>query len=341
MKVLIIGSFRHDREAEPAFTAACQQIGAALARAGADLVVGSMVENTADYWVLKGAESVKGARKVLMFRPETGPPVAWTPDPGAQGRLEISYQRLTGPWAGGRVSQILAADAVLLIGGAGGTAQVGQSAIALQKPVLAVASFKGAALDIWPQLQPFYDRLGRNKGRIGSLREGWAPESPMIICEALKALIGGRIFRRTNLISDITPFVLTLSLFAGWTWLFTAAPQPWPVALLSLLALSAFLGTALRRSMRAIVEPAAIASRREVMAELCAGLILAFGLGLLYLSGSLTFAGTANSIVKPEDFQRIAVVMGLLGLAGGWLIERIADTLLRWLTRQTEPAAAP
>ena len=56
------------------------------------------------------------------------------------------------------------------------------------------------------------------------------------------------------------------------------------------------------------------------MIELGAGLLLGFSLALLYFVGSLAITGEAARFlvtVKSEDFQRISLVMTLLGLGGG------------------------
>ena len=71
------------------------------------------------------------------------------------------------------------------------------------------------------------------------------------------------------------------------------------------------------------------------MAEFGAGLILAFSLALLFLAGSFTFTGgfkviSATSTI--EDYQRIGVAMGLLGIAGGWMLERVAERLPTWFS---------
>ena len=144
-----------------------------------------------------------------------------------------------------------------------------------------------------------------------------------------------RVFSRTTLGADVLPLVLGIALFAMWVWLFVAPPQPWQASFFGLLAVSAFLGTALRESLGRVVDPAPNRSRSALIAELSAGLVLAFALALLYLAGSFTFTGgfqLMSSTSTIDDYQRVAVAMGLLGIAGGWLIERVAGNLVGWFS---------
>ncbi len=343
MKVLIVGSLHHDPD-EPvrnAFVGACKEIGAALARGGFEFVVGSSSPNTADRWVLEGAAGVEGKHRVFVFRPDNGPTPKLPSDDTAKGEFIVSYRRLRGPWAGGRVSQIQAADCVLMIGGARGSAQVGYSAMALEKPVLAVACFGGSAAETWTQFEPFYERLSTTREQVGNLREEWQPGNDEIVVKILKELVRRKIFTRTRLAADALPLLLNMALFAAWVWLFVAPFKPWQASFFALLAASAFLGTALRGSLRAVVDPAAGPSRSELIAEFSAGLVLAFALALLYLAGSFTFTGGFNVISASstiDDYQRVAVAMGLLGIAGGWLLERAAENLTGWFSSRLPSA---
>lgn len=337
MKVLIVGSLHHD-PSEPikdAFRNACKEIGAALARAGFEFIVGSSSLKTADWWVLEGAAGIAGKHKVFVFRPDDGPTPRLPSDETANGKFIVRYRRLRGTWAGSQIYQIQAADCVLMVGGARGTAQAGYSAMALEKPVLAVASFGGSAADFWKQFEPFYERLSVRE-QLGNLREDWQPGNGKIVVKVLTELVRRKLFSRTRLAADAVPLLLNMALFAVWVWLFVAPPQPRQASFFVLLAASAFLGTALRASLRTVVDPAEGPSRSGLIAEFSAGLVLAFALALLYLAGSFTFTGGFKIISSNDsnldDYQRVAVAMGLLGVAGGWLIERVSDKLTGWFS---------
>jgi hypothetical protein len=100
-----------------------------------------------------------------------------------------------------------------------------------------------------------------------------------------------------------------------------------------MLAIAGILGTILRNNLRLIFDATAAFSWNELLIELGAGLLLGFALALLYLVGSLTITGKTESVLlpgTPGDFQRVAVIMTLLGLGGGLMIEQAADRVRRW-----------
>jgi hypothetical protein len=335
VKVLIVGSLDHLKsEDRQSFIAACKDIGAALARAKFEFVVGSSGDNTADKWIIEGAASVEGDHKVCVFRPEHGstPSMPFTGD--TKGRFHANYTRTSGLWEDGRVLQIQAADCVLIIGGAEGTSQTGYSAAALEKPVVAVASFGGAAANMWNNLAPFYKRLSKTREQIGYLREDWQSGNEAIIVKVLTELVRRRVFSRNRLGTELSPLVLNLALFIAWVLLWVAPGSHRQESFFALLAVSAFLGTSLRGSLRMMVDPAESRTRSALIAEYSAGLVLAFALALLYLIGSFTFTGNFEAIKNGQTldaYQRVAVMMGLFGIAGGWLLERVAESLTGWL----------
>jgi hypothetical protein len=339
MKVLIVGSTLDPQVAAKRedFMTACRELGAALARAGIDIVVGSDSDNAADRYVMEGMATVEGRHRVWILRPESRetPSADWLAAIG--GRIEIFQRRVRGTWSAGRVPQILAADAVLLIGGAGGTLASGYVAPALERPVLAVASFGGAAAKLWPDLEPYYNRLGELSHRVGDLREGWKPSNADLAVQVIKELIKRRTFRiQPRLPLGIYMISLILCLIA-WVYLFTNPLTHASYSFFAMLGLAGLLGTILRNNLRMVFDPTASFSWNELLIEVGAGLLLGFSLALLYLVGSLTVTGKTEAVLLPdsnEAYQRVAVVMTLLGLGGGLMIEQAADRIRRWFTER-------
>jgi len=337
MKILIVGS-THDAivaAKRDEFVAGCRQIGAALARAGMDIVIGSDSENAADRYVFEGVASVKGHHRVWILRPEQGETTFVEKAASFSGDIEIFQKRLRGQWSAGRVPQILAADAVLLIGGAGGTLTAGYVAPALERPVLAIASFGGAAAKIWPEFEPYYNQLGELSHKIGALREQWNPADAELTANVLKELIKRRIFKtkpRMPLGIYMTSLVLLLFL---WVFLFAKPFADPSYSFFGMLAVAGLLGTFLRNNLRLVFDPTARFSWNELSIEIGAGLLLGFSLALLYLAGSLTIVGSTQAVLLPVGsggFQRAAVVMTLLGLGGGLMIEQAADRVRGWFS---------
>jgi len=341
MKVLIVGSLHfEDAEAKrDAFITACRDLGRALARAGLELVVGSESPNTADKYVVEGAIEVPGSRKIVVLRPEGKEAPFLKEREANQGRIEFIYQLMKGPWTSVRVPQVLAADVVIVIGGGRGAAQIGDVAPALGRPVLAIPSFGGAANDLWQTLEPFYKQLGSLQQKLGNLRVAWQPDNADLVIQILRESLRLRVFRREG--DSMTPqigFVATVLFLLGmWVWVFASPPSPKVIAFFSLLGISAFLGTGLRNALGLLSDPTRRLSLNNMLSEVIAGLLLAFSLAVIYLIGAFTITGKfefISSTAKTEDFQRIALAMTVLGLTGGWLIERVAENLRQWFADQ-------
>lgn len=332
MRILIIGSTNMDNgeKVKPEFSQACKELGAALARERFEFVIGSSNVDTADRYVLEGAATAPGTHRVWIYRPDKGDtPELPTCDP-AVAKFEVFYKRLRGPWAAGRLPQLQVADVVLLIGGGRGTAQVGYAAMALGKPTVSIGGFKGAAEELWPFLEPFYQRVGRLNDEIGNLREKWKPDYADLVVRVARELVRKGAFRQRNTRVAILALVLNVLLFVSWVWFFVSPPFIWQGAIFALLAISAFLGTSLRVALRDVADPTEQKSIEVVIAELSAGLVLAFALAMLYLAGSFTFTGKFQPFTdqsKIDDYQRVAVGLTLIGVAGGWLLEKVAERL--------------
>lgn len=331
MKVLIIGSSRGlvgDREAE--FRKACGQIGVALAESGMGIVVASESSRVADRWVVEGVKEVANRPTVILIRPNDYE----TPflDGLAASKIKLISRRVRGSWLGGRVPLILEADAVLLIGGGKFTLNTGYMAAALEKPVLAVGSFGGAAKTFSNELQPYYQELGPVSSDIGALAGRWSDGCATLVVSALKELVRRGAFRTKPRL----PFGLYMGLMmlclVSWVVAFNSDAIPYSYSLFIILGVAGLLGTMLRNNLRLVFDPTARFSWNELLIEVGAGLLLAFALALLYLVGAVTIKGSAEIMFPtgPAEFQRVAVVMTLLGLGGGLMIEQAADRVRGW-----------
>lgn len=343
MKVLIVGS-THNKSTESmreTFVEACRALGAALARADIEIVVGSDSANTADRYIVEGAATVEGRHRVWILRPDSDETPFADQLAALSERIEFVHKRLRGSWSAGRVPQIQAADAVLLIGGAGGTLTTGYVAPALERLVLAIASFGGAADELWPHLEPYHNGLGDLSHHVGNLREHWQPENADLAVRIIKELVRRRVFRRQPRLPLGIYATFLLLCLVGWVVLFTNPLGHAAYSFFAMLAVAGFLGTILRNNLRLIFDPTATFSWNELLIEMGAGLLLGFALALLYLVGALTVTGKTAAVLLPEsdgDFQRVAVVMTLLGLGGGLMIEQAADRVRRWFTERFQAA---
>jgi hypothetical protein len=337
MRILVVGSLRHDGDEanKELFKEACRAIGRAFALAKIELVVGSDSPSTADRFIVEGASSVAGLPTVWIIRSDFGP-TPFSDDLFAE-RIRFRHKRVRGTWSVARVPQILESDGLVLVGGGRGTVSAGQIAPALNKPVLAIASFGGAAEEMWPLLEPYYRNLGEVSGMIDSFRERWRSENAELAVRAIQELVGRRVFDprpRLPLGIFLTSLVVCLAL---WVVLFANPLSIQIYSFFSMLALAGILGTILRTAMRLILDSTARFAWNQLMLELAAGLLLGFALALLYLLGAITITGSSEITMVPCDpasFRRIAVVMTLLGLGGGLALEQASDRVSRWFNEQ-------
>jgi len=341
MKVLVIGSIRgvDSEDKRNRFITACRELGNALARAGWELAVGSDDPETADKYVVEGALSVSGIRKIWVFRPRGGHTPFDKERAEHARQVEFIYEVIEGPWAAVHVPQVIAADAVVLIGGGPATAQVGYVAPALERPVLAIPCFGGAADDLWQSFKPFYERLSSPlKEKLGNLQVDWQSSNADLAIQILQVASQRRLFQRETKVSQsVALFLISLFLFTVWVWLFVSPFEPRGIAFFALLGVSAFLGTGLRTTLNLLTDPTIRLWPSRVTTELTTGLLLAFGLAVVFLIGGFTITGKfefISSTAQLDNFQRIALAMSALGFAGGWLIERVSESLRQWLSER-------
>jgi hypothetical protein len=338
MRVLVVGSVHHP-DLEPQrdkFIEACRDLGTSLARAGHEIVVGSDSPNTADRYVVEAAAAEPGARTIWVLYPENEkdrPP--FKDRLGADGSgTQFQHRDLKGPWVAARVPQVLKADAVLAIGGGPGTAQAGYVAVSLERPVLSIGCFGGAAKELGPVLEPFYTGSEDLRNDVAALRAGWGPGSAERAIRAVHEARRRKLFQRDRWRLPLVLLLCNLLGMAGWVWLFVYPPSPPAVAFFAMLGLAAFFGTAgLRYALGFLSGSTNDSPTSRILVEVCAGLLLAFGLAVVYLIGGFTVTGKfefISSTTQPSDFQRVALAMTILGLTGGWMIEPVAERLRAW-----------
>jgi hypothetical protein len=218
----------------------------------------------------------------------------------------------------------------------------GYVAPALEKPVLAIASFGGPATDLWPELEPYYRRLGKLSESAGNFRERWQPGNADLGVRILQELVRRRVFKVQPRLPLGIYMILLVVCLVSWVALFAHPLSNVTFSFFAMLAVAGFLGTILRNNLRLVLDPTANFSWNELMIELGAGLVLGFALALFYLVGALTVTGDPATVLMPNpaSFQRVAVVMTLLGLWGGLMIEQAADRVRHWFTETFHGAAA-
>lgn len=218
---------------------------------------------------------------------------------------------------------------VIVLGGGPGTTIAGHSAAALEKPVVAIPSFGGAAKGVWETVQPYYHDCGVSDSKTAVLREAWDTSTAEIVVQVAEKLVRHNPFR-TSLKPQIVMLGGGLVLLGLWFGcFFRTFSLPKELAVFLMLGLAAMLGTGLRVTLQRRGDNAERLSAAHVLTEATAGLLLAFGFALLYFVGGVLYTGKVEPLQFPEpaDFPRVAFSITLLGLAAAFLLDTAAEKL--------------
>jgi predicted nucleotide-binding protein len=131
MRIAVLGSWRSDptgREWELVhrehFRLACEELGQALAGCGHELLVAQAADETADKYVSHGFDRVGGRRTIMKS------------------------VRGARTWGALHIATVEQSEAVVIIGGAGGSHSAGMAALLAKKPLIPVGFFGGAAREL-------------------------------------------------------------------------------------------------------------------------------------------------------------------------------------------------
>ena len=329
MRILVVGS-NHYSDSESSWEevkrAGCD-LGRALAKTKHTVVLGSESENTVDKHVFDGLRLASGKNKILVSRPDS----EGTPFHDYRGEMNISYERSKGRWGSSRVQQVLASDVVILLGGGRGTRECAYIAPALERPVLALP-IAGASKELWEHFLRDYERIPNASPYVSTIGERWSSESSNASLNLLKLLYERNPYRDSAIWPHLALFFATLLLFVVWTYLFF---KPFDSSLLTcfvLLAVSSMFGTVLRTMLSSISPPPEPIDWSAFPLSAAVGLIISFALALLYLVGGLAITWEREFLnVEGTDFQRVAIMLSILGIGGALLIERSSARLRKVL----------
>lgn len=382
-------------EEYPKFVAACKALGAALARRGWRIMVGvpewDMLPklHTVVTHVVLGASSETvgeqaGKHRIIFYAPRDREPPDTTngvvdtlQELQALPNVQVESKSVaTGKYKAKLIPNVSEVDAVLLVGGADGTASIGYAAYSMEKPVVAITGFGGAAQSLADDvLAQTYDRyrgfVDLTDGEMRALNANWSAAEGDKTNRANAELIvraTEKLVKAHGVVTTQTKAVLTWSM-AGmalllllWVAIYLGGSgvgdpaasaaggtagqrvkmigQLWtgPVAFFLLLYISSLLGAGLRLLASYQTNEITRLTTFAVIMEAVISMVVAFGLGLFYLIGSISFTGTVVALTpNATTFANIAVSMSLLGLAAGYLVplEKLRDRLQKIFEEDT------
>ena len=382
MKFLVKGSIPERAEGQSEtdyerlrkeYEGVCKALGAAIARKKHTIMVGVpdwsqlRLGRTVANYIIKGASEVPdmGEHKIIFYAPQEPEPPDTTADVADTLReldhlpnIDIDERFLgRGPWSAAMIPDVNEADVVILIGGGEGTATIGYAAYSLNRPVVAITYFGGAARDISENLLfgdyiRYQERYGIVAEELRSLQVEWFAEdgSP----DALETnrsnadsvvILSEKLIRKFREASIRARTILTTTMgylvaFMGLWLVVFLYPNliSTRVAFFVLLFLSAVLGTGLRTLVSYQEGRIAQLTLVDLGIDVTIALIVAFGLALVYFVGGISFTGSIVVLDSAADskFASIAISMSLLGLAAGYLVplKQLQENLEKFIAPQ-------
>lgn len=365
MKILVKGAFEPLQEDNnnkvqyqanfKQFIGLCKALGIALATRGHTIMVGVPEWNNlregrvvANY-VLEGASTIPRdgdeKTKVIFYAPKENEPPDTTPnvkDTLAEflklPNLAIEDRFLgKGSWSAAMIPDVQEADAVILIGGGEGTATIGYAAYSIEKPVIAITSFGGAAQSISEDvLFDEYTRYAKSKviseRDLRLLSATWSEldtssenrENAHKIVQLTEKLIRTYIqsnSRARTILWLSIGFVITLAL--AWVAFYLGRIEvSQDVNFFLLLFVASILGTGLRTLVSYQDNRIAQLTYVQIGIDIAIAFVIALGLAMVYLIGGISFTGKVVVLDSQQSdaFASIAISMSLLGLAAGYLV---------------------
>lgn len=331
MKVCVFGSFRFGgEEVQEEFREICRKLGATLAKKGHQLIIASDASYAAERYIVEGVNEKQGLHKIVAYYETTKP---FDDEKDKFKQIKFHYKTITRPWPVKGIEQIKAADAVILIGGTKTTKLMGHIAPTLQKPVLAIPASHGSAEELWPGFLEVYEKVLDSPDTLQSYANDWSEKSADVLIDYLKQLAKRNPYADKSFWGTLVLFSVIVFLLAIWLIvLFNPVGSPL-LSFFLLLVSASWLGTGLRTLVRMIKNVSPHICWRELILEGITSVVLAFGLGLIYLTGALTATGELK-LLDPEqtgEFLRVGITASLLGLAAGLLLEQATDRLKNML----------
>ncbi len=179
---------------------------------------------------------------------------------------------------------------------------------------------------------------------IERIVEHWNTESADYSVSLITKLKKLGLFSKNKKMPNLSLSFVSIIALSLWVYYFTNPINNNMLVIFLLLALSAILGTSLRTLLSSLLDDNPPLNWNIIIIEMSAGLILALGLSLIYLVEGFTVTGKfefVSLMSNRSDFIRISIFMSLLGLAGGFLIEKTSDFLRTRLSQVLDNIDGP
>ncbi|WP_212993493.1 hypothetical protein [Actinoplanes auranticolor] len=308
---------------------ACAELGQSLAEAGCDLLVFSSKPGYVESDVVRGYAQAEKPGRVVARPPRHGE-IDFALPPGTDTQVVVQPDT-SGEWELSFFRSLLAADGIVMIGGARSTRLAGIVALTQKVPVLPVGCFGGGAGQVWVNLDNV--RNDATPEEIVRMGQPWSPESAgelvgLLLTQrarrARRTVVEEQDARRGRWAARAALLCTITALIVAWLGVsFAGGAQPGVRGFLLLLAIP-MVAAAAGAMLRNLNEQAgwALAAARG----LGAGFVTVF----LYVAGELV---SVPDLLQRLDVQRLLFFLAPLAFTAGFAFDRVLEKVLSGETR--------
>jgi hypothetical protein len=342
--IAFVGSVNPEREYKPPLRdtvmaeEACEELGAALAKAGCDLLLFSSKAHYVEATAFRGY-AASGVDGRVIVRPPQHATVEFETPPGSSIEVRVEHDS-SGEWELPYYRSLLDCDGLVIVGGGQASRVAGLFALLHEVPVLPVAGFGGGAAQVRANLN-----LLRNDATDDELQLLGRPWTAGLSTELVAVLLAQRERRRERLVEQTRGL-------ARSRWANRSALAITAVALIVSWLAFPFAGTGSAGSTRGLlfltVVPmiAAVAGallrnsyRTEpwgwsALSGLAAGFLTVF----LYLLGQIA---SVPDLFEQMNAQRLLLFLAPLGFISGFTFDRVLERVLKGQTKVPPAADVP
>ena len=323
MKILIVGS---TDDSTDCYKRVCHDIAEGLSKKH-EIVIGSDRNTTADYYIMEKLLSINTKKNITIYyhKGKDKPYSEYT-------KANITYQKLGGDWDVARAPQIVYSDVIIIIGGGEKTKKVIELAQSLDKSIIPIPNTGGEADKHWGN---FRANNTDNKDDLTSL-ENWDKKKSI---ESIEKIIKKNInnkseFNQVGVIPLLSIGGSVIILITFWILLFfQKITLDMTLSLFILSFISSVLGVSLY-AITHILDEKIIEKKEVFIIRPLSGLLITFGLVILYLASTFTVNGNFNSfstLSENGNYQRIGIIFSILGLFAGLMTEKAIINLKKKL----------
>ena len=330
MKILIVGSTDN---CTSLYKQVCHNIAEGLSKKH-EIVIGSDRDTTADYYIMEKLSSTNTKKNITIYY-HKGKNKPFSEDAKVKKctKANIKYEKLGEDWDVARTPQIVYSDVIIIIGGGEKTKKVIELAQSLGKNIIPIPETGGEADNHWVN---FSANNIAYKDDLTNLSNWDEKKSIQSIENFLKKTINSKSeFSQIGIVPLLCVGGSVLMLITFWILLFfQKITLDMTLSLFIVSFISSILGVSLY-AITNILDKKVLETKEVFIIRPIAGLLITFGLVILYLASTFTVNGSFDSfstLNENGNYHRIGITFSLLGLFAGLMTEKAIINLKKKLS---------